>query len=85
MKKSELRGIIREEVKKVLREKWKGDVDVKSTGEHADKTIAQLEKEMDAMVGSDDFDREKYSELQFAWRAKKGWPDKGYTAKKKEK
>lgn len=81
----ELKEMIREMVREVISEKWEDDVEVKSTGEHADKTIAQLEKEMDAMVGTDKFDRDKYAELQFAWRAKKGWPDKGYTAKKKEK
>lgn len=81
IKKSKLKEIIKEEIYLFL-EKWEKEVDVKSTGEHADKSIEQLEKEMDAMVGSEDFDREKYSELQFAWRAKKGWPDRGYKAEK---
>ena len=30
-------------------EKWSKDVEVKSTGEHAGKTIAQLKKEVDAL------------------------------------
>lgn len=80
--KEKLKEILRPIVREFIMEKWKGDVDVKSTGEHADKSIEQLEKEMDALKGKEPFDREKFSELEFAWRAKKGWPKgKAYKAK----
>jgi hypothetical protein len=80
MKKSELKEVIREVVREVLNEKWEADVDVKKTGEHADKTIAQIKKEMEALKGKKPFNREQYSELMFALRAKQGWKKKTGTA-----
>ena len=47
--------------------------EVKSTGEHADKTIAQIKKEMEALKGKKPFNREQFLELMFALRAKQGW------------
>lgn len=72
MKRSELRKLVKE----VLAEKWDKDVDIKSTGQYADKTIAQIKKEMESLKGKKPFNREKYSELLFALRAKQGWPKK---------
>jgi len=72
-KKKDLIEFIRQTYNEVLSEKWKDDVDIKSTGEHADKTIAQIKKEMAALKGKKPFDRETYSELLFALRAKQGW------------
>jgi len=59
--------------KEELDEKWGKDVDIKQTGEYADKTVAQIKKQMDALKGKKPFNREKFSELQFALRAKQGW------------
>jgi len=83
MKKSELRQIIKEEIQN-LSEKWDTDVKVKSTGKHADKTIAELEKELSTLknrsasyqekgekVPKEIIDKE--AELNFAIRAKKHW------------
>ena len=47
MDKSELKEIIQV----VLQEKWKEEVKVDSTGEHADKTITQIKKEMESLKG----------------------------------
>ena len=60
-------------VRDIVSEEWDKDVEVKSTGEHADKTIAQIKKEMDALKGKKPFNREQFSELMFALRAKQGW------------
>ena len=70
--KEQLKEIIREVVREILMEKWKDGVDVKSTGEHADKTIAQLKKEIEALKGKPG-NKEKMGELLFALRAKQGW------------
>jgi len=56
-----------------LNEKWKKKVKIQATGEHAGKSVKQLRKEICAMKGSKNFDREKFSELLFALRAKEGW------------
>ena len=69
MDKSELKEIIQV----VLQEKWKEEVKVDSTGEHADKTITQIKKEMESLKGKKPFIREQFSELMFALRAKQGW------------
>ena len=53
-------------------EKWSKDVEVKSTGEHAGKTIAQLKKEVDALRGKPNNEKEMGG-LLFAIRAKQGW------------
>ena len=60
-------------VRDIVSEEWDKDVEVKSTGEHADKTIAQIKKEMEALKGKKPFNREQFSELMFALRAKQGW------------
>ena len=57
----------------MFRREWDKEVEVKSTGEHADKTIAQIKKEMEALKGKKPFNREQFSELMFALRAKQGW------------
>jgi hypothetical protein len=69
MNKSKLVEIIRG----IVAEEWDKDVEVKSTGEHADKTITQIKKEMEALKGKKPFNREQFSELMFALRAKQGW------------
>ena len=60
-------------VRDIVAEEWDKDVEIKSTGEHADKTIAQIKKEMEALKGKKPFNREQFSELMFALRAKQGW------------
>ena len=57
---------------KSLEEKWAKDVDVKSTGQHAGKSIEQLKKEINALKGKPG-NKEKMGELLFALRAKQGW------------
>ena len=57
----------------ILSEEWDKDVEIKSTGTHADKTITQIKKEMESLKGKKPFNREKFSELLFALRAKQGW------------
>lgn len=61
-----------------LSEKWKGDAEVESTGEYADKTIAELKAMLSKLKksgpheeGSDEF--EKQNQIEFAIRAKRGW------------
>lgn len=69
-----------------LNEKWTGDVKVKQTGEHAGKTIAEINKEITSLKDKhdkakeknknykvSDADRTKMSQLLFAKRAKKHW------------
>lgn len=62
-------------VSKYLSEKWEKDVKIKSTGEHAGKSIEQLKKEIDALKGKPG-NKEKMGELLFALRSKQGWPSK---------
>ena len=69
MDKDKLSDIVRD----IVAEEWDKDVEVKSTGEHADKTITQIKKEMEALKGKKPFNREQFSELLFALRAKQGW------------
>ena len=66
---SKLSDIVRD----IVAEEWDKDVEIKSTGEHADKTITQIKKEMEALKGKKPFNREQFSELMFALRAKQGW------------
>lgn len=56
----------------VLNEKWDKDVEIKKTGEHEGKTVAQLRKEIAALKGKPD-NKEKMGELLFALRAKTGF------------
>lgn len=58
-----------------LTEKWKKDVEIKSTGEHANKSIQQLKDEIEALRGKPG-NKEKMGELLFALRAKQGWKKK---------
>lgn len=71
-----------------LEERWKGEVDVEKTGEYSNKTIKQLDAEIERLKNKTEkvkesgkkvskADREKMSELYFAKRAKQGWPGKG--------
>ena len=69
MNNNKLSDILRD----IVSEEWDKDVEIKSTGEHADKTIAQIKKEMEALKGKTPFNREQFSELMFALRAKQGW------------
>ena len=72
---------------KDVNEKWEGDVKVKKTGEHADKTVSELKKELNSLkekskkyqdegkkVPKKIIDQE--AELKFAIRAKQGWKKK---------
>lgn len=56
-------------------EKWAKDVKVKSTGEHAGKSIQQLKDEIKDLKGKP-HNKEKMGELLFALRAKQGWKSK---------
>ena len=69
-------------------EKWKGNVDVKQTGQYSDMTIDDLDKAIKKLKDKtqklkDDgkkvphTDKTKMSQLYFAKRAKKDWPGKG--------
>ena len=63
---------ILEKIDNYLEEKWKPEVEIKSTGEHAGKSMAQLKKEIEALKGKPG-NKEKMGELLFALRAKGGW------------
>lgn len=54
-----------------LDEKWPGKVDIKQTGEHAGKTVAQIKKEIKKLKGKGQ--KEQMGELVFALRSKTGW------------
>jgi len=56
----------------VLIEKWKKNVKIHSTGEHAGKSIKQLKDEIKALRGKPN-NKEKMGELLFALRSKQGW------------
>jgi hypothetical protein len=71
-----------------ITEKWKGDVEVKSTGEYADMKIDEIDDEIKKIKKRNlelkklgkkvpSSSREKMGQLYFAKRAKKDWPDKG--------
>lgn len=71
-----------------MNEKWEGDAKVAKTGEHADKTLAQLRSELAKVKGrgphekgSKDYELE--NELEFAIRAKTGWGKVNEAKKKK--
>jgi len=66
------REILRSMIKEVISEKWEQDVKIKSTGEHAGKSINQLKKEIESLKGRPG-NKEKMGELLFALRAKQGW------------
>ena len=71
-----------------ITEKWKGDVDVKQTGEYSDMSIEELnaaikkqkaknDKTMESGKKVSHADKTKMSQLYFAKRAKQGWKGKG--------
>ena len=75
---------IAEGVNQFLNEKWKEDVEIKKTGEHAGKSVEKIDKELSNLKKKSqsyqdkdkkvpDEVREKQSELNFAKRAKTGW------------
>jgi len=76
IRKTTLKKIIKEEVEKIISEKWKGDVEIEQTGEYADKTIEQLCDMKDKIVGKEPFtdkDKKRLSQINFAIRAKRDW------------
>jgi hypothetical protein len=61
-----------------LEEKWKGDADIKATGEYADKTVAELRKMYNALKKSGPHEagsepNTKMKQIAFAIRAKTGF------------
>lgn len=56
-----------------LDEKWEEKVDIESTGEYKDKSVKELKAMLGKLEGQKPFNREKYSEILFAIRAKTGW------------
>lgn len=71
-----------------ITEKWKGDVEVKQTGEYSDMSIAELNSAIKKQKAKNDrtkeagkkvshADKTKMSQLYFAKRAKQGWKGKG--------
>ena len=69
-----------------MNEKWNKDVKIKSTGEHAGKTVAEIDKELSNLKKrSQSYQdkgekvpeeiKEKEHELNFAKRAKTGWKE----------
>ena len=71
-----------------ITEKWKGDVDVKQTGEYSDMSIEELNAAIKKQKAKNDkskedgkkvshADRTKMSQLYFAKRSKQGWKGKG--------
>ena len=71
-----------------MNEKWKGDVEVKKTGEYSNMTIEDINSEIKKLKNKTQKlkdedksvpkqDREKMSELYFAKRSKQGWKGEG--------
>jgi len=67
-----------------ITEKWKDEVEIKQTGEHADKTVAELKSEISILKNKNkkyidedkkvpEKNKEQMGELLFALRAKQGW------------
>jgi hypothetical protein len=88
---SELTSLIKRvvnESKSNIQEKWEGDVEVEKTGQHAGKSILELNAEIKKLKEKSEklqdegkkvpkAMKEKMSELYFAKRAKQGWKGKG--------
>jgi hypothetical protein len=55
-----------------LNEKWEPEVEVKSTGEHAGKSVRTIKKQIKNLRGKAG-NKEQMGELLFALRAKQGW------------
>lgn len=75
-------------IKRIVNEKWEGDVKVEKTGEHAGKTISEINAEIKKLKAKSEklqdegkkvpaSLKKQMSELYFAKRAKKDWPGKG--------
>lgn len=71
-----------------MNEKWKGDVEVKQTGEYSDMTISELNAAIKKLKAQNDKfmedgkkvpekNKTKMSQLYFAKRAKQGWKGEG--------
>jgi hypothetical protein len=65
---------------RIVFEKWEGDVEIKQTGEHANKTVDEIKKQIANLKkrqeGKDKADpkiTKTLRELNFALRAKTGW------------
>lgn len=59
-----------------LDEKWKGDADVKATGEWSKHTVAELEKKAEALRKKKDHtaaETKRLKQINFAIRAKRNW------------
>lgn len=70
---NEYLSILKESISPMhVNEKWKKDVEIQSTGQHAGKSIAQLKAEIEKLKGKPG-NKEKMGELLFALRAKQGW------------
>ena len=89
LNESELTKLIKSVVSQsTISEKWEGDVKVEKTGEHAGKSLSEINAEIKKLkVKSEKLQNEgkkvpaslkkQMSELYFAKRAKKDWPGKG--------
>ena len=75
-------------IKRIINEKWEGDVKVEKTGEHAGKSISEINAEIKKLKSKSEklqdegkkvpaSLKKQMSELYFAKRAKKDWPGKG--------
>ena len=75
-------------IKRIVSEKWEGDVKVEKTGEHAGKSISEINAEIKKLKAKSEklqdegkkvpaSLKKQMSELYFAKRAKKDWPGKG--------
>jgi hypothetical protein len=80
----ELKDMCREVPEETVSEKWKGDVEVQQTGEHAGKNITEINAEIKKLKQKTEKIKEqgkkvpktlrsKMSQLYFAKRAKQGW------------
>lgn len=64
---------ILKKIDKLVVEKWDKKVEIHSTGEYTDKSVEQLCRMLKKIRAAETFDREKFSEVMFAIRAKTGW------------
>ena len=80
--KGEIGKIIQEEIKTALAEKWKGDPEIKQTGEYADKSVEELCSMKKGLMDKKERskqEQEKVREINFALRSKRGWKGKEAT------
>lgn len=76
--KSKMHDKLSKKVDEAVNEKWKGNAEVKKTGEYSDRTVKSLRKEYKKLKDSGPHPKsspeyEKMRELAFAIRAKTGW------------